>query len=53
MNVTEWDEDLGVGSLLVFAPVIIAVFSFTMITLWTIVSKAFGKTPVNPVAWYD
>jgi hypothetical protein len=53
MNIAEWGEDLGIVGVLVFAPVIIAVCYFAVISLWTIVSKAFSKTPVNPVAWYD
>jgi hypothetical protein len=53
MNIAEWGEDLGIVGVLVFAPVIIAVFYFTVITLWTIGSKAFEKTPGSAVAWYD
>jgi NhaP-type Na+/H+ or K+/H+ antiporter len=40
MNIAEWGEDLGIVGVLVFAPVIIAVFYFTVITLWTIGSKS-------------
>jgi hypothetical protein len=53
MTIAEWGENLGVRGLLVFAPAIIVVFYFIVIALGTMISKVLGKTPVNPVAWYD
>jgi hypothetical protein len=53
MNIAEWGEDLGVGGLLVFAPVIFTRFYFTVTTIRTNLRKVLCKEPVSPVAWYD